>query len=81
MTNIQNSRKVYAALDHQNRFNNIIYHRQYNRSTEHNMVTSLAEKMFRKSNPSLLRGGVVNQFFCVLLSIVTLCDPRVGHYE
>jgi hypothetical protein len=41
------SKKVFAALNHQNSSSNTIQQTQYNIPTEHNMANILAEKMFR----------------------------------
>jgi len=56
------SRKVFATLGQLNSFGNES-RRQYNGSTEQNMATLVAKKMFTNYNSSLLREHTVNQSF------------------
>ena len=44
----------------------VAFSERYNRSTEHNMATISAQKMFTKYNSSLLRQHTVNRSFFVL---------------
>jgi len=53
LANLQPPRKVFVVLIHLNSFNNIVQQTYYRRSTEHDMATLLAEKMFRNWNSSL----------------------------
>lgn len=66
----------------------IIQFNKYNKSSEHNMATLLAKKIFTNYNSSLLRQHTVNQSFFFSLYVYTsaahraspykLCDPPVG---
>jgi hypothetical protein len=50
---MQPPRKVFVILIHLNSFNNMVQQTYYRRSTENDMATLLAEKMFRNWNASL----------------------------
>ena len=55
----------HMALDHLNIFSNTTEQAQHKWSTEHNMVTLLAQKMSINYNSSLLRERTVNQSLVV----------------
>ena len=55
----------------------VAFSERYNRSTEHNMATISAQKMFTKCNSSLLRQHTVNRSFFVLRPVQQ--DPLPCH--